>query len=162
LKGQPWVSTPMYITIMAAYVALTLFFLVFSALAGRTIALMFAVPGMILFFYARDNIDLRKFLLFQVIVVGFEVVWDIFAVSLIQFIPGMSWAAQWIYITFDANGAYTHSNIFLDYKTHRWAWLLRNPVEITPWFGIVGGLLNYTMFAAGDKLFYGKSLRTPG
>lgn len=150
-------SPNLFTFILLFYLFVTLFFLIFSATAGKSIAMMFAVPGIILFILSRKYIDLKTFVIFQTVIVLFEVIWDLLAVSLIHYLPGFAWASQWIYITFDSAGNYTHSSIFLDYGMHRWAWLFMNPIEITPWFGIAGGLFNYALFTFLDTIFYKKA-----
>ena len=154
LKGTSWTSARGHMAVISVYVVFILFFLIFTRTAGRSEAIMFGVPGVLFYYYARDVIDIKKFLIFQVFIITFECVWDWFAVSWVHYIPGFAWASQWIYIAFDSAGNYTHSKIFLDYGTHRWAWIFMNPVEITPWFGIVGGIFNVAAFSAADKLFY--------
>lgn len=153
LPGEPWTSDRGHFAVLAVYGIMSVFFLLFTSTAGRSEALMFAIPGMIMYALARDRIDIRKFLVFQVFVVLFAGIWDLAAVSWIHRIPGFAWASDWAYITFDANGGYHHSKIFLDYGTHRWAWIYDNPIEITPWLGIVGGIFNYGLFSFGDKIF---------
>jgi hypothetical protein len=128
-----------------------------TQLAGKTQIVMHMLPGIAFYVYARKVINCKNFLVFQISVILFEVGWDLLAVSLIHFIPGLAWASEWSYISFDAQGRFFHSTIFLNYGTHRWAWLLLNPLEITPLMGICGGILNYAMFVAGDKYFYSKS-----
>lgn len=127
------------------------FFGIFGALCGRSLALMFGVPALLLWLYARDAINAKLFVFFFVFVVGVEVLWDWTTVAWIHQIPGLAWAVQWSYVTFDAAGNPTHSSIFLPYTTHRWAWIFENPIEITPWFGIVGAYINYISIVALDK-----------
>jgi hypothetical protein len=154
IKGKTWTAPKLHWTIITVYIALTIWFILFSRLAGQTEAVMFAVPGIILYIFARNTIDVKRYLIFQAFVIVFEVIWDLFAVSLVHYFPHHAWASQWIYLTLDANGGFHQSNIFLDRSQHPWAWLFMNPIEITPWFAIVGGLLDYCMFAAADKIFY--------
>jgi len=141
--------------IIGSYCILSSLALLFTETAGRTEILLFILPGIVLYLYSRDIINVKKFLFFQVFVVLFEIIWDCAAVSWLHYIPGLSWSSQWLYLSFDSNGNYYHSKIFLDYGTHRYAWVFMNPIEITPLFGMCGGLLNYAMFTAGDKFFYG-------
>lgn len=154
LKGTPWTSKRGHYLIIFIYSAMLLYALIFSGIAGRSESLMFGIPGVLFYMYAMDRIDIKKFLVFQVFLVTFECLWDWFAVSWLHYIPGMSWASEWIYLTFDSAGNYYHSKIFIDYGTHHWAWIFMNPIEITPWFGITGGIFNYGIFSAADKLFY--------
>ncbi|MBN1981531.1 MAG: hypothetical protein JW795_08375 [Chitinivibrionales bacterium] len=154
IKGTPWTSPYGHYTVIGVYSILIIIALCITATAGRSEALLFGIPGVCMYIYARNTINIKRFLIFQIVILAIQSGWDLVAVSLIHRIPGFAWASQWIYISFDQMGNYYHSKVFLDYGTHQWAWILDNPVEITPWFGIVGGLFNYTFFAACDKLFY--------
>jgi hypothetical protein len=155
IKG-PDFSNPaaLHRSIALFYCGVSVAAFIFTGIAGRAEILLFILPAMVLFNYSRNTINLKLFLVLQLFIVVFEVAWDFSAVSLIHSIPSMAWASQWTYIAFDANGHGYHSRIFQNYSTHRWAWLIMNPIEITPLFGICGGLLNYVMFASGDKYFY--------
>jgi hypothetical protein len=147
-------TSSFHVGVVCFYGFLSVLAFIITGFAGKMEILMFIVPSMVLYWYARKTIDVKKFIMLQLFIVLFEVGWDLFAVSLLHSIPGLSWASQWSYISFDVTGQCHHSSVFLDYATHRWAWLLENPVEITPLFGLCGGILNYVMFAAGDKYFY--------
>lgn len=153
-RGPAVTSRAGQAAVLVTYGLLSAFFLIFTATAGRSEACLFAMPGMLMFWYARGRIDLRKFVVFQVFVILFAGIWDWAAVSWLHYIPGFAWAQDWVYITFDKAGNYHHSNIFLDYGEHRWAWIFDNPIEITPWLGIAGGIFNYGLFSAADRLFY--------
>jgi hypothetical protein len=150
------VSTRLHVIVLGVYGALAVVFFCVSSLAGKTQTLVFLLPGMVLYWYSRDTINFRKFLLFQAIVIGLEMVWDWTAVSWIHYLPGKAWASQWVSLTADSLGGHHHSKIFLDYDVHRWAWIFANPVEITPWMGICGGMLDFSIFSSADKYFYGK------
>jgi hypothetical protein len=139
---------------LIAYIGLSVIIFFATATAGKTQILLHMIPGILLFSYAGKSAGAKHFAIFQIFTISFGAVWDLVAVSWIHSIPGLAWASQWSYITYDAAGGYYHSNIFLDYGTHGWAWLFKNPLEITPLMGICGGLLNYAMFIAGDKFFY--------
>jgi hypothetical protein len=153
-KESYYRNSGIHIIILSIYVLLSAVTLIFMNTAGRTEILMFILPAMIFYYYAKNIINIKKFLILQLFIVLFETIWDISAVSLVHSIPGLAWASQWTYLCFDAAGNAYHSSIFMQYSTHKWAWLLLNPVEITPIFGICGGILNYAMFSAGDKYFY--------
>jgi hypothetical protein len=146
-----------YFTVFFVFTVLSIICLIGADIAGRTEVLAFILPALVCYIYTRNTINIKHFLVLQLCIVGFEVLWDLYAVSLLHRLPGMAWSSQWTYIVFNDAGAYFHSNIFLDYGTHRWAWLFDNPVEITPLFGICGGILNCCMFAAGDRFFYRKT-----
>jgi len=145
---------PFHYSALCVYCALSIAVVLVTKTAGRLEIALYVVPGMALYWFARENIEIKKFFFLQIAILVFQASWDLVSVSLLHMIPGLSWASQWIYISFDQVGNYFHSPVFLDYKTHRWAWVLFNPVEMTPLFGICGGLLNCAMFATGDKLFY--------
>lgn len=134
----------------------TIFFGVFGALCGRSLALFFGIPALVLWLYARTSINARLFLYFFLFVVAVEVVWDWTTVAWIHQIPGLAWAVQWSYVTFDAAGEPTHSSVFLSYTKYPWAWLFENPIEITPWFGIVGAYINFIAIAALDRRLLGR------
>jgi hypothetical protein len=151
---QPSNRNRLFFLIFFVYTVLSIFCCIGADIAGRTEVLAFILPALVLYIYARNTINMKHFLILQLCILGFEVLWDLYAVSLLHRLPGMAWSSQWTYIVFNDAGRYFHSKIFLDYGTHRWAWLLDNPVEITPLFGICGGILNCCMFAAGDRFFY--------
>jgi hypothetical protein len=154
IAGHVQNASSFHVIVMGFYGLLSVIVFIVTGVAGKTEIIMFMAPALLLYLYARKNIDIKKFIILQLFILFFEVGWDLFAVSLLHSIPGFSWASGWSYILFDANGQCYHSSIFLNYTNHRWAWLLMNPIEITPLFGICGGILNYAMFAAGDKYFY--------
>lgn len=139
------------------HIAITLFFLYFTAAGGRSIALQFALVAIPLFFYAWDRWDTGHYLKMFSFIVLFAAIWDWAAVSWITYIPGMSWASQWIYVTFDAQGIAHHSSVFLSYSKCSWAWIFNNPIEITPWFGIAGAMFTYSLAMALDKFIYKKN-----
>ena len=139
--------------IIVIYIFTILFYLLFTALCGRSIAVLFAIPGLLLFIYARDVLNVRKFIYFLVIVVSMNCVWDWAAVSWVHSIDGYAWASQWIYVSFNKTGEHIQSTIYLDYVEHAWAWIFNNPIEITPWLGLSGAILDFSLFAAADKFF---------
>ncbi|MDD5650692.1 MAG: hypothetical protein PHF86_09825 [Candidatus Nanoarchaeia archaeon] len=139
------------------HIAVTMFFLYFTSVAGRSIALQFALVSIPLFFYAWNTWDTRHYLKLFLFIVLFAALWDWAAVTWITKIPGFSWASQWIYLTFDTAGNPHHSSVFLSYTANRWAWIFNNPVEITPWFGIAGAMFTYSLVLALDK-FINKKL----
>ena len=155
ISDESWNSNLAQNILISFYRILILFYLIFTSLCGRAVALMFALPGLLLFIYAKDRVNIKKYLLFQLILIFINTIWDWWAVSWMHYLPNMSWASQWAYITFNERGEYLHSKIFLDFGKHAWAWIFNNPIEGTPWMGISGGLLNYSMFTAGDKFFEG-------
>jgi hypothetical protein len=133
------------------HIAITLFFIYFTSLAGKSIALQFALISIPLFFYAWDKWDTTHYLKMFLFIVLFAAIWDWAAVTWITKIPGMSWASQWIYLTFDSNGIAHHSSVFLPYNKYNWAWIFNNPIEITPWFGIAGAMFTYSLVLGIDK-----------
>jgi hypothetical protein len=136
------------------YLLLSVLSLLFTGIAGRTEIVCFILPGLAFYCYARNGVHLKRFVIIQICIILFEVIWDIAAVSVLHRLPGMAWASQWNYIVFNSDGTPLHSSIFLNYTVNRWAWILDNPMEITPLFGICGGILNCGMFAAADMFFY--------
>jgi hypothetical protein len=133
------------------HIAVTMFFLYFTSIAGKSIAIQFALVSIPLFFYAWDKWDTKHYLKLFLFIAIFATIWDWAAVSWITYIPGFSWASQWIYLTFDSNGGAHHSSVFLSYNSNKWAWIFNNPIEITPWFGIAGAMFTYSLAMALDK-----------
>jgi hypothetical protein len=93
LKSAPWTKEHYHWLIVGIYSVVTAWFLFCSPLAGKTEAAMFAIPGIILYIYSRNTIDIKKFLLFQIFVILFEVIWDLTAVSLVHYLPGYAWVS---------------------------------------------------------------------
>lgn len=133
------------------HILITCFFCYFTAICGKSLAIQCAIPAIVLFFYAWDYWDIRHYFKFMGLVLVFEILWDYLAVSWLSYIPGMAWASQWVYITFDIDGNYLHSKVFLDYAKYPWAWIFKNPIEITPWFGLSVGMYFYALMIAVEK-----------
>lgn len=133
------------------HIAITLFFIYFTAPCGKSIAFQFAVVPIFLFFYTWNKWDTSHYIKLLIFVVVFAAVWDWAAVSWIHYIPGFAWASQWVYVSFDAMGNPHHSSVFLSYTNCRWAWIFDNPIEITPWFGIAGAMFTYSLALSLDK-----------
>jgi hypothetical protein len=142
--------------IILTYAAIVLLSVFFLKTAGRLEIALYLIPGMALYWFSREYIIIKKFLVLQIFVLVFQATWDLMSVSVLHSIPGMAWASQWIYVSFDNAGNAFHSPVYLDYAKNRWAWIMYNPIESTPLLGICGGLLNCALFASGDKLFYPK------
>lgn len=145
--------------IQSFHIAIVCFFCYFSSVCGRSLSYQCAIPAIILFFYIWDRWDIRHYLKFMATVVIFEIMWDYIAVSWLSYIPGMAWASNWVYIIFDPRNDYMHSKVFLDYGTHRWAWIFKNPIEITPWFAISVGMYFYSMTVACEKFITSRRCR---
>jgi hypothetical protein len=128
-----------------------LFFAYFGSVCGRTVAFHFAGVSIFLFFYVWDRWDTLHYLKILLFIMAFATIWDWAAVSWIAKIPGMSWASGWMYLTFDSSGVAHHSSVFLSYEKYRWAWIFNNPIEITPWFGIAGGMFIYSVAMGIEK-----------
>lgn len=139
------------------HISITIFFLYFTGIAGRTIALQFAVISILLFFYTWDRWDTKHYLKMFLFITVFATIWDWAAVSWVAKIPGFAWASQWIYLTFDSSGLPHHSTVFLSYAQNGWAWIFNNPIEITPWFGIAGAMFTYSLVMALDKFITGNN-----
>lgn len=105
-----------------------------------------------MFFYTWKNWNIKHYLKLFAFVVTFATLWDWIAVSWITYIPGFSWASQWIYVSFDQLGNAHHSNLFLNYNKYPWAWIFNNPIEITPWFGIAGAMFIYSLQSTIEKI----------
>ena len=151
IVGKSIPTMPLKWAIQIAHIGITLFFIYFSEEAGRSIAFQFALPGIVLFFYTWDRWDIKHYSKVFLFITILATVWDWVAVSWIAYIPGFSWASQWVYVSFDVNGIAHHSSVFLSYADHRWAWIFNNPIEITPWFGIAGAMFTYSLALAIEK-----------
>lgn len=125
------------------FLLLVVFFLFFTTYCGRSLALL-GVPAILLFIPLWKYVNARLLTLFVVFATTVEVVLDWLQVTILSdFVP--NWIG-WVYIGFDGNGNHMQSKFFLDYVEYPWSWFWgfqRNPVEITPWFGIVGAYLIY-------------------
>lgn len=140
------------------HISITLFFIYFTGIAGKSIALQYAVISIPLFFYAWDRWDTKHYLKLFSFIAIFAAIWDWAAVSWVAKIPGLAWASQWVYVTFDKGGTAHHSSVFLSYATNKWAWIFNNPIEITPWFGIAGAMFTYSLVLALDKFIDSKKI----
>jgi hypothetical protein len=120
-------------------ILLTTFFLFFGAAGGRSLALVFAVPCLILFVPLWKIANARVLTIFLIFGVSTEVALDWVEATLLADI-NPTWTG-WSYLGFDSNGNHTQSKFYLDYAKYPWAWfwgLFRTPVENSPWFGITG------------------------
>ncbi len=142
----------------AVFVALMVFYSTCTATCGRSLALWFGVPSLILWLFVRKRMNVRMFIFFMLFAVLFESVWDLVAASLIHRLPGMAWAVQWSYVTFDQAGHAHHSQVFLSYEKHPWAWIFENPIEMTPWIGILS-ILPFVTIVGLDSWLTAKNTR---
>jgi hypothetical protein len=148
-KFKPNNNNVLKITVQFINVGFTLFFLYFGAIAGKTIACTFAIPGIIIIFWQWEAWNVKHYLFMLLFIVFFASIWDWMAVSWLSAIPGMAWAQEWAYRSFDKFGNTYHSRVFLD---NSWAWIWNNPIEITPWFGIAGTMYTYSSVLLFEKL----------
>ena len=81
-------------------------------------------------------------------------VWDLCATTIFPYL--FEAFPEWVYLSFDKNGVAYHSNVFLDYNKYSWGWIGNSPIEITPWFGIVGAYFNYFFWYSLIKINKGK------
>lgn len=125
------------------------FFGFFGEECGRSLSLLYAVPAMIMMFYVWKETNSKLFITFFLIMLAFEMVWDYAMVSWIHSIPGWSWASGWFYISFGPDGTAHHSHVFMKYP---FGWIFENPIEITPWYGMVGAFYPYMLILTIDKL----------
>ncbi len=140
---------------MIIAILFTQFFLYFTDLCGRILAIQSAIFGLLLIFYVWDRLDVKHFLKFAVFMILFAGIWDYIAVSLLA--KHWAWCSHWAYITFDISGMHYHSSVYLDYGRYPWAWILNNPIEITPWLAISTSYYIYFIIASLDKLFFPKT-----
>jgi hypothetical protein len=103
---------------------------------GKSSTYWFLIPGLGMFIYSYKEINIGRFLFTGLFIIVLASVWDL-------------WIKDWFYITADL----LHSNLWLDYKTHKWAWIGRSPVEITPWFSISGWVFIYPLAQVCEKKF---------
>jgi hypothetical protein len=128
--------------------------LLWSGICGKLETLVYAIPSLLMMVYAWKRINSRRMIIFLGVMVTFETIWDLFAVSWLYYYR--SWAPGWIYITWNATGEAQFSRIFLDPATHKWAWIFNNPVDITPWYGIVGASFIYMAINAAETYLVSK------
>lgn len=131
------------------------FMVFFGEAAGRSIALLYACPVVLLMFYVWPEINSKQLIVFVLVLTAFELIWDWFCASWIHGIPGMSWASGWVYLSFDAAGNPHQSNVFIDYARHPWGWIFQNPIELTPWYGFAGASYLYMVVKSLDKFTSG-------
>lgn len=141
---------------MAFMIIASLFMIFWGAYCGRSLALMYGIPSIIFMIYAWNKINFKFMMKFLLVMILVETIWDWFAVSWIYHIK--SWAPGWVYLSYDNNNILYYSKVFLDPIKHSWAWIFNNPIEITPWYGIVGATFMYTAIMAIDKLLKRNSL----
>lgn len=67
--------------IIVIYTFIILFFLLFTELCGQTVTLVFAAPGLLLFIYCRDVINVKKFIYFLPAPLILNCIWDWYAVT---------------------------------------------------------------------------------
>jgi hypothetical protein len=118
-------------------IVLTTFFLFFTTYAGRSLALICAMPAILVFVPLWKYVNARQLTMFVIFGVCVEVAIDWLQVTV--FSDFVKHWVGWAYIGFDGHGGYMQSKFFLDYGKYPWAWLWgfqRSPIEITPWFGI--------------------------
>ncbi len=135
------------------YSLLSLFYLMFTGLCGQSVTIFFVIPGILLFIYSKDELNIKKFFYFQPVPILVGWVWDWTATSLVRETEGKAWASQYVYISFNEAGEHNHSSVFLDYAEYPWAWIFYSPIAITPWLGMAGVMFNFSLFVAVDKFF---------
>ena len=135
-KGRSgWLLTSFMLFLM-----ICLFFLVFGSMCGRSLAVLYGIPILVLWVMCWKWMNLRLFGVCMLFALLFEAFWDYGAVSGLPAVSGYSWASGWIYLSFDAWGKAYHSSVFLSYEKYPWAWIFNNPIEITPWYGMLSAL----------------------
>lgn len=128
----------------------SLFMIKYGAYCGKSLTYLYAIPSIFLMIYVWDKINSKLMSLFLFVMILFEVLWDWFAVSWLYYFK--SWAPGWIYLSYNDNNILYCSNVFLDPVSYPWAWIFNNPIEITPWYGIVGATFVYMAILAADKI----------
>jgi hypothetical protein len=109
--------------------------LVFN-LGGISSTLWFLIPGLFMIVYTMKELNFFRFIFTGIFIVVLASVWDL-------------WIKDWIYITADLN----HSKLWLDYASHKWAWIKGSPIEITPWFSISGWVFIYPLAQTCEKIW---------
>jgi hypothetical protein len=135
-------------------VVLSILALSFGAMCSKSLTLFYTLPALFLMAILWKKINIKQFLIFFIIMVIFEVFWDVTAVSLVYYIK--SYAPGWIYITF-VDGKPLHSSVFLSYEKYPWAWILYNPIEMTPYYGMAGAFFVYVFILGVDQLTVNKN-----
>lgn len=107
---------------------------------GKSSTYWFLIPGLLLMIYTRNELNFFRFIMAGIFIISFATIWDLYV-------------KDWLYITADLH----HSKIWLDYTTHKWAWIKRSPVEITPWFSFCGWVFIYPLAQACEKTLLKKS-----
>ena len=149
---KPTLISPLCGTILATiHGAAFLFFALCGALAGKLLAFMYAGPAIVMMIYCAREWDLVVYLKIGIVMIGLGFVWDMVGVNLLHHY--WAWCQWWAYITFDATGNPHHSKVFLDYTTHRWAWLWGSPIEITPWMAVSSWPFVYFGIRTLEKVF---------
>jgi hypothetical protein len=125
------------IVLIVQFIIIVLLTYLFNS-GGRSISLWFAIPGTLMLWITKDSWNLPRYFIVGMFVVLFGSNWDMIVTTIIPSIPGLAWASEWVYISFDAQGVAHHSTLWLDYSTHRWSWVGNIPIEIMYWFNISG------------------------
>ncbi|MCP4651161.1 MAG: hypothetical protein GY853_13930 [PVC group bacterium] len=89
---------------------------------GKSIAICYGIPAIIMFVINFDKFDTAHFTRMAIIIIPMEFIWDHWAVGKHQ---------QWIYLR--------ESGMFCDW------WLLGVPVEMTPYLGIIATFFIYNL-----------------
>jgi len=116
------------ITMFMLLIFLTMFFTRYAGPVGRSIAYYFAIPSIIIhtIYWKRwHSIQFSTVFCFVVIMAS---AWDLLAVNLLPELP------HWYY----NEGLYK-------------LWILKSPVEITPWFGIAGAYFIYSIYVVSHE-----------
>ncbi len=123
-------NDPFYlkVTMFTLLIFLTMFFTRYTGVVGKSIAYYFSIPSIAIFtiyWKSWNAIQFSKVFCFVVLMAS---TWDLLAVNLLPALP------HWYY------------NEEL-YKL----WIMKSPVEITPWFGIAGAYFIYSLYVVAHE-----------
>lgn len=121
---------PFYLklTLYILLIGLTIFFSRYTGLVGRSIAWYFSIPAIVVHTIYWKKWNTEQFGKIFCFVVIFASAWDLLAVNLIPSLP------HWYY----------NENLYD-------LWILKSPVEITPWFGISGAYFIYSLYVVSHE-----------
>lgn len=149
-KGEEKSKEVLKISMILIHILLITFFIYFSSTCGKSLAIHQGIFGLFLIPFVWNEFKIKHFLKVEFFVIIFAAIWDYMAVSILARI--FPWCSHWSYIAFDAAGNAHHSSIFLDYERYPWAWILDNPIEVTPWMAITSSLYVYFIITLLDRV----------
>lgn len=108
-------------------------------MGGQSVNLWFMIPGVIMLSSIIDRVKIVNFIIVSIVILILSTIWDLYF-------------ADWYYIKFDSAGTYTQSMLWMDYNDHKWAWIGKSPIEITPYFSLAGCVFIYGLTLLVNKI----------